>query len=82
MVVRWSHKCPWKDIAQNFHLFIHPTRLVVGNGEKIIFWEDLWLGDQPLCAQSSDLYRVIPSRNSTISVVLGSFLPSTLSLNF
>ena len=38
MVGRWSHRCPWKAIAQNFHLFIHHTRLVVGNGEKIRFW--------------------------------------------
>ena len=50
MVVRWSHISTWKTIAQNFHLFIHHSRLVVGNGEKIRFWEDLWLGDQPLCA--------------------------------
>ena len=55
---------------------------MVGNGEKIRFWEDLWLGDQPLCAQYSDLYRVIPSRNLTISVVLGSSPPSTMNLNF
>ena len=82
MVVRWSHKCPWKAIAQNFHLFIHHTRLVVENREKIRFWEDLWLGDQPLCAQYPDLYRVIPSRNLTISMVLGSSPPSTLNLNF
>ena len=82
MVVRWSHKCPWKAIAQNFHLFIHHTCLVVGNGEKIKLWEELWLGDQPLCAQYLDLYRVIPSRNLTISVVLGSSPPSTLNLNF
>ena len=82
MVVRWSHKCPWKAIAQYFHLFIHHTRLVVGNGEKIKIWEDLWLGDQPLCAQYLDLYRVIPSRNLTISVVLGFSPPTTLNLNF
>ena len=82
MVVRWSHRCSWKAITQKFHLFIHHTRLVVGNGEKIRFWEDLWLGDQPLCAQYSDLYRVISSRNLTISVVLGSSPPSTLNLNF
>ena len=56
MVVRWSHRCPWKAIAQNFHLFIHHTRLVVGMRRKIRFCEDIWLGDQPLCAQYSDLY--------------------------
>ena len=41
MVVRWSHRCPWKAIPQVFLLFSQHTRLVVGNGEKIRFWEDL-----------------------------------------
>ena len=42
IVVKRSHKCPRKSIAQGFHLFIHHTCLVVGNEEKIRFWEDLW----------------------------------------
>ena len=54
----------------------------MGNDEKIRFWEDLWLGDQPLCAQYTNLYRVILSRNLTISMVHGSSLPSTFYLNF
>ena len=71
-MVKWSHRCPWKAIAQGFHLFIHHTCLVVGNRETIRFWEDLWMGDRPLCAQYTDLYRIILSRNLTISMVLGS----------
>ena len=81
MMVRWSHRCLWKAIAHIFHLFSQHTRLVVGNGERIRFWEDLWLGDQPLCLQYLDLYRV-PMRNLTISMVLGSSPPSTWNLNF
>ena len=34
-VVRWSHRCPWKAIAQVFQEFSSFVRLVVGNGEKI-----------------------------------------------
>ena len=37
MVVRWSHICPWKAIAENIHLFIHHTHLVVGNERKFDF---------------------------------------------
>ena len=82
IVVKWSSRCPWKAIAQGFHLFIHHTCLVVRNWEKIRFWEDLWLGDQPLCAQYTYLYRIILSRNLTISMVIGSSPPSTLNLIF
>ncbi|RVW69923.1 putative mitochondrial protein [Vitis vinifera] len=35
MVVRWSHRCPWKAIAQVFQEFSPFVRLVVGNGERI-----------------------------------------------
>ncbi|RVW86687.1 LINE-1 retrotransposable element ORF2 protein [Vitis vinifera] len=54
MVVRWSHRCPWKAIAQVFQEFSPFVRLVVGNGERIRFWEDLWWGNQTLCAQFAD----------------------------
>ncbi|RVW83280.1 putative mitochondrial protein [Vitis vinifera] len=41
-VVKWSHHCPWKAIAQVFQDFSKYTRFVVGDGEIICFWEDLW----------------------------------------
>ncbi|RVW40666.1 putative ribonuclease H protein [Vitis vinifera] len=44
ILVRWSHCCPWKTIAQVFQDFSKYTRFVVGDGEKICFWEDLWWG--------------------------------------
>ena len=37
MVVRWSHICPWKTIAQVFQDFSPSIRLMVGNGERICF---------------------------------------------
>ncbi|RVW51176.1 Tetratricopeptide repeat protein SKI3 [Vitis vinifera] len=74
MVVRWSHRCPWKTIAQVFQVFSPFVRLVVGNGERILFWEDLWWGNQTLCSQFADLYRVISVKNLTVSNVLGLFL--------
>ena len=42
IVVRWSHKCPWKAIAQVFQDFSLFICLVMGDGERICFWEDLW----------------------------------------
>ena len=37
ILVRWSHKYPWKAIAQVFQNFSPYTRFVVGNGETIRF---------------------------------------------
>ena len=82
MVVRWSHKCPWKAIAQYFPLFSQFISLIVGNDERICFSEDLWWGNHWLCSQYPDPYRVNSVRNLTISIVIGLLAPSTLNLNF
>ena len=41
ILVRWSHRCPWKAISQVFHDFSPYIRLVVRSGHRIRFWEDL-----------------------------------------
>ncbi|KAJ9680329.1 hypothetical protein PVL29_019598 [Vitis rotundifolia] len=74
-IVRWSHQCPWKAIAQVFQEFSKFTRFVVGDGERIRFWEDLWWGDQSLGSQYPRLFRVVTDKNSPISSILGSTHP-------
>ncbi|KAL6327159.1 hypothetical protein AAG906_015198 [Vitis piasezkii] len=86
-LIRWDvvckqKECPWKAIAQVFQGFSPYIRLVVGNGERIRFWEDLWRGNQPLCSQFPGLYRVVYVKNLTISVVLGNSYPLSWNFNF
>ncbi|KAJ9689230.1 hypothetical protein PVL29_014744 [Vitis rotundifolia] len=81
-IVRWSHRCPWKAIAQVFQEFSKFTRFVVGDGERIRFWEDLWWGDQPLGSQYPRLFRVVTDKNSPISSILGSTHPFSWNFNF
>ncbi|RVW65401.1 Isoamylase 3, chloroplastic [Vitis vinifera] len=81
-LVRWSHRCPWKAIAQVFQEFSLFTRYVVGNGERIRFWENLWWGDQTLGTQYPRLFRVVVDKNILISSVLGSTRPFSWNLNF
>ncbi|WKA01530.1 hypothetical protein VitviT2T_019810 [Vitis vinifera] len=81
-LVRWSHRCPWKAIAQVFQGFSLITRYVVGNGERIRFWEDLWWGDQPFGTQYPRLFRVVVDKNISISSVLGPSRPFLWNLNF
>ena len=73
---------PWKAIAQVFQVFSPIVHLVVGNGERIRFWEDLWWGNQTLCSQFADLYRVISVKNLTVSNVLGNSFPRSWNFNF
>ena len=69
-------------IAQVFQEFSLFTRFVVGNGERIWFWEDLWWGDQPLGTQYPRLFRVVVDKNIPISSVLGPTRPFSWNLNF
>ena len=78
----WSHRCPWKTSAQIFQDFSPFVRLVVGNGERIRFWEDLWWGNQTLCSQIFGLYKVISVKNLTVSNVLGNSFPLSWNFNF
>ena len=66
-------------LTKEFSPFV---RLVVGNGKRIRFWEDLWWGNQTLCSQFADLYRVISVKNLTVSNVLGNSLPLSWNFNF
>ena len=82
ILVRWSHCCSWKTIAQVFQDFSKYTRFVVGDGEKILFWEDLWWGDQPLRSQYPRLFRVVTDKNILISSILSSARPFSWNFNF
>ncbi|WKA03325.1 hypothetical protein VitviT2T_021440 [Vitis vinifera] len=81
-VVRWSHRCPWKAIAQVFQDFSKFTRFMVGDGDRIRFWEDLWWGDQSLGVRFPRLLRVVMDKNIPISSILGSTRPFSWNFNF
>ena len=55
---------------------------MVGDGERIRFWEDLWWGDQPLGFQYPSLFRVVTDKNISISSILGSARPFSWNFNF
>ena len=55
---------------------------MVGDGERIRFWEDLWWGDQPLRSQYPRLFRVVTDKNILISSILGSAQSFSWNFNF
>ncbi|RVW90400.1 Transposon TX1 uncharacterized 149 kDa protein [Vitis vinifera] len=80
--VRWSHRCPWKAIALVFQEFSKFTRFVVGDGDRIRFWDDLWWGDQTLGTQYPRLLSVVTDKNAPISSILGYSRPFSWNFNF
>lgn len=81
-MVRWSHKCPWKVITSRIFPFpsIYPS-CGGEHGEYQILGRSM-VGCSTLCSQHLDLYKVVPMRNLTISMVLGTSHPSILNLKF
>ena len=55
---------------------------MVGDGNRIRFWEDLWWGDQPLGVQYPRLLSVVTDKNTPISSILGSTCPFSWNFNF
>nr|GFB57704.1 RNA-directed DNA polymerase, eukaryota, reverse transcriptase zinc-binding domain protein [Tanacetum cinerariifolium] len=44
-----------------------------GNGNKIRFWKDHWIGDEPLCSKYNRLYRLDVNENCLLSESDGTF---------
>ena len=51
----------------------------VGNGEKVRFWEDTWLGDKPLSSQYPSLYRIAHRKEVTVASVLSPAPPINIT---
>lgn len=52
----------WKDISLPSSAFWNCISFNMGNGENICFWEDVWLGYQPLCSMFEGLYEMVVER--------------------
>jgi hypothetical protein len=62
----------WKGLMGVKDDFFSFGSFKVGNGQNTCFWEDIWLGDQPLAKQYPSLYNIVRWRNVLVSDVLTS----------
>uniref|UniRef100_A0A2N9GID8 OBG-type G domain-containing protein n=1 Tax=Fagus sylvatica TaxID=28930 RepID=A0A2N9GID8_FAGSY len=66
--IRGSHGCGlWRSINSGWADFAPYVDLVVGNGDRILFWIDRWCGDRPLKDVFPDLYACASNRQTTIA---------------
>jgi hypothetical protein len=57
-------------------LVLQRGRFRVQDGTRTRFWEDLWLGKDPLMLKYPSLYRIVRRKNVSVAQVL-----STIPLN-
>ena len=60
----------WSGIMEVKDSFLNLGSFVLGNGEQIRFWEDVWLGDQPLMKQYPSLYHIVRQKSETVASIL------------
>ena len=51
----------------------------IGDGRRIRFWEDIWLGDSPLSSQYPSLYGITNWKNVSVFDVLSTAPPLNMS---
>ncbi|KAG5622213.1 hypothetical protein H5410_007431 [Solanum commersonii] len=57
----------WKTIRKLWEVFYSNATLKVGSGEHIQFWEDTWLGNEPLLNVFPRIFQIASNPVSTIS---------------
>ena len=69
----WSGLMDVKDIMLQY------GRFKVSSGDQTRFWEDMWVGQQPLMRRFPDLYRILRKKRVSVASVLNS---TSLNISF
>ncbi|KAM7481594.1 hypothetical protein LguiB_006177 [Lonicera macranthoides] len=67
VVLRGSFRNPWKAISLGIEKFVGYIRYKAGDGEKIRFWTNSWVGDSSLAVLFPRLYRITSNPDSLIA---------------
>ena len=57
----------WKEISKETVQIKHFFSIVLGDGCKTRFWEDLWCGEAALCTSFPSLYEVAGSKGARVA---------------
>ena len=68
--IKCSYHSPWKSIAKVWSSFVQNIRLVVGKGDTIRFWEDIWVGVCPLKESFPRIFHLSNNRKMSIHSVV------------
>jgi hypothetical protein len=60
----------WSELMDVNNMFLERGRFSVQDGTQTRFWEDLWLGDEPLMKKYASLYNITRKKNVTVAQVL------------
>lgn len=56
---KWSYGCSvWKDIFKEMERYKSGIGYVIGWGNKVSFWHDVWCGATSLCQAFPEVYAI------------------------
>ena len=60
----------WAGLMDVKDLLFQNGRFKVNSGTQTRFWEDIWLGQEPLVDRFPTLYNIVRRKNDTVANVL------------
>jgi hypothetical protein len=57
----------WAGLMEVKDLLLQTGRFRVQDGSLTRFWEDLWLGKDPLMVKYSSLYKIVRKKNMSVA---------------
>jgi hypothetical protein len=79
LVVRGLSRSPWKDISAGLSEFSKCSQFIVGDGKRVKFWEDIWVGDRSFSDAFPTIYRLSRLHNSSIHSLA---IPNTILVSW
>ncbi|KAG7965770.1 hypothetical protein I3843_08G016900 [Carya illinoinensis] len=61
----------WKHIRKGWGVFARNTRLCMGNGQRISFWNDVWVGDTALKAAYPAIFSIAREKYAKVANLWG-----------
>jgi len=56
----------WADLLKVRKIYLQGRKLNVRDGQRTLFWKDIWLYDQPLCMLYPDLFAMCQQSDLTV----------------
>lgn len=56
----------WKGICKGYEVFQKNVTMLVGRGDRVQFWKDVWVGETPLEAIFPTMYQLAGLKEGTI----------------